>query len=205
MKRMFNPWHTLAVLAVATTLAACEPSAPSPKLDGPAPAPAPAAGPGTEAVHGLGADAATVAASVAKADVPHGDGAPQAAASPLAELRSYVGTYPSDSNVSFLEQGVLAERLKQLLGKDYPTLLANMRTVGPLTEDRGRWFITGNRPHEGGAEAAAIVVDAAQNAVRVWILHESATREFLDPPGASVPWPQDVQTLMGNHAAAPKG
>ena len=80
MKRMFNPWHTLAVLAVATTLAACEPSAPSPKLDGPVPAPAPAAGPGTEAVHGLGADAATVAASVAKADAPHGDGAPQAAA-----------------------------------------------------------------------------------------------------------------------------
>jgi len=205
MKRMFNPWHTLAVLAVATTLAACEPSAPSPKLDGPAPAPAPAAGPGTEAVHGLGADAATVAASVAKADAPHGDGTTQATASPLAELRSYVGTYPSDSNVSFLEQGVLAERLKQLLGKDYPTLLANMRTVGPLTEDRGRWFITGNRPHEGGAEAAAIVVDAAQNAVRVWMLHEGATREFLDPQGASVPWPQDVQTLMGNHAAAPKG
>lgn len=200
MTRMLNPWHTLAVLAVATTLAACEPSAPSPKLDGAVPSPAPAAGPGTEAVQGLGPDAATVAASVAKTD-----GATQAAASPLVELRSYVGTYPSDSNVSFLEQGVLAERLKLLLGKDYPTLLANMRTVGPLTEDRGRWFITGNRPHEGGSEAAAIVVDAGQNAVRVWMLHEGNTREFLDPQGVHVPWPQDVQTLMDNHAAAPKG
>lgn len=181
--QLSGAWRLPVALAVAGTLAACEPSSPKPESAATPPAA------GTEAV------AAAPAASAPQ----------QGSASPLASLRAHVGAYPHDGQVNFLEQGALAERLQQLLGKDYPTLLANMRTVGPLTEDQGRWFITGNRPHEGGAEAAAIVVDAAQNAVRVWMLHEGAAREFLDPQGAAVPWPQDVQTLLDNHKSTPKG
>ena len=175
-KAMLSPWHTICLITVAGVLAACEPAAPPmPKAE---PAPAPSAKPAdaaTDAVHGLGA------------------------------LKTYVGTYPSDSNVSFLEQGVLADRLKTMLGKEYPTLLANLRTVGPLTDDAGRWFITGNRPHEGGTEAAAVVVDAAQNAVRVWMLHEGKVSEFVDPMNASIPWPKDVQTMVDNQKSMSTG
>lgn len=214
MQRLLSPWLTLAVLASAGVLAACEPSPPTPKAEAPAqpPVQAPAVAPGSTpptgtmgAVEGLTGDAALVAQSAAKADVLPSHAQPSTDASPLGELKQYVGTYPSDSNVSFLEQGVLAERLKQLLGKDYSTLLANLRTVSPLTEDGGRWFITGSRPHEGGTEAAAVVVDAAKNAVRVWMLHEGKVTEYQDPSHISVPWPAEVQTMLDNQKSAPQG
>lgn len=205
-KAMLSPWHTICLITVAGVLAACEPAAPPmPKAE---PAPAPSAKPAdaaTDAVHGLGADAALVAESAQNAQALPSHAQPSTDASPLGALKTYVGTYPSDSNVSFLEQGVLADRLKTMLGKEYPTLLANLRTVGPLTDDAGRWFITGNRPHEGGTEAAAVVVDAAQNAVRVWMLHESKVSEFVDPMNASIPWPKDVQTMVDNQKSMSTG
>lgn len=168
-------WQSVCLIGAACMLAACKP-APSASQSGAA-APAPAPAPQTQV------NAAAVA--------------------DLAELKPYVGAYPSDSNVSFLEEGVLAERLKRLLGPDYSTLLMNLRTVSPLMDDAGRWFITGNRPHEGGVEEAAVVVDSAQNAVRVWMLHGGQVREWVDPAGAQVPWPQDVQTMLDNHHGQP--
>lgn len=205
-KVLLSPWHTVCVLTVVGVLAACEPAPPAPKAQPKPAADAPKLpGASTDAVQGLGADAALVAQSAQKADVLPSTAMPSSDASPLGELKSYVGTYPSDSNMSFLEQGVLAERLKQMLGKDYATLLTNLRTIGPLTEDAGRWFITGNRPHEGGKEAAAVLVDAAQNAIRVWMLHEGQVKEYQDPPQAKLPWPQDVQTMVDNQKTAPKG
>lgn len=211
MQKLLSPWLTAAALAAAGLLAACEPSPPTPKASQVEAAPShpatlsPETPPSTAAVQGLGADAALVAKSAEQSDHLPSLAQPNSDASALRALEPYVGSYPSDSNVSFLEQGVLAERLKQLLGKDYATLLSNLRTVSPLTEDAGRWFITGNRPHEGGTEVAAVVVDAPQNAVRVWMLHEGQTTEYQDPPHANVPWPTDVQTLQANHHAKPKG
>ena len=172
-KAMLKPWHTIYLITMACVLAACEPAPPAAKASSPMAA----------------------ANMSAPASAPDG----RVDASPLGVLQQYVGAYPSASNVSFLEQGVLAERLKKLLGKDYPTLLQNLRTVGPLTEDAGRWFITGNRPHEGGTEEAAVVVDAAHNAIRVWMLHEGKVHEYQDPSSASVPWPREVQTMQDNH------
>lgn len=115
----------------------------------------------------------------------------------LASLRDAVGSYPYDET-NYLEQGVLAARLRALLGERYPRLLSNLRTVSPLTEADGLWFITGNRPHEGGVEAAAVVIDPRQNALRVWLLNAGKVQEFIDPPAAQIPWPKDVQTLLQN-------
>ena len=214
MKRLLSPWHTVAVLVAAGALAACEPAPPTPKAASVPGAAAPGSASASStfvpastdgAVQGLGDDAAMVAASAEKAQTLPSHAAPDAGASPLAELKQYVGTYPSDSNMSFLEQGVLADRLKLMLGKEYSTLLSNLRTVSPLTEDAGRWFITGNRPHEGGTEAAAVVVDAGKNAVRVWMLHEGKVSEYQDPNHITVPWPKDVQTMQDNQKSSSKG
>ena len=214
MKRLLSPWHTVAVLVAAGALAACEPAPPTPKAASVPGAAAPGSASASStsvpastdgAVQGLGDDAAMVAASAEKAQTLPSHAAPDAGASPLAELKQYVGTYPSDSNMSFLEQGVLADRLKLMLGKEYSTLLSNLRTVSPLTEDAGRWFITGNRPHEGGTEAAAVVVDAGKNAVRVWMLHEGKVSEYQDPNHITVPWPKDVQTMQDNQKISSKG
>ena len=205
-KAMLSPWHTICLITGAGVLAACEPAAPPlPKAEPRATPSAKPADAATDAVHGLGADAALVAESAQNAQALPSHAQPSADAAPLGELKQYVGTYPSDSNVSFLEQGVLAERLKQMLGKDYSTLLANLRTVSPLSEEGERWFITGNRPHEGGTEAAAVVVDAAKNAVRVWMLHEGKVTEYRDPSHIDVPWPAEVQVMLDNQKSAAKG
>lgn len=212
MKRLLSPWHTVVFLAAACVLAACEPAPPTAGIASNAAAtpPAPSTGPSgvpeptSGAVQGLNADAAMVAQSATQVDTLPSHAQPSSSASPLGALKAYVGTYPSDGNVSFLEQGVLAQRLKQVLGKDYATLLANLRTVSPLTEDAGRWFITGNRPHAGGTEAAAVVVDPQHNAVRVWMLHEGQVTQYQDPTHVNVPWPADVQTMIHNQQAAAK-
>lgn len=203
MTRLLRPWCTLAVLAGAGLLAACDPAPPTPKATDAAAstpeAPSGQAAPATGAVQGLGGDAAIVAQSAEKAESLPSHAQPSTAqASPLDALKVYVGTYPSDGHVSFLEQGVLADRLKQLLGQDYTTLLANLRTASPLQQDQGRWFITGNRPHEGGMEVAAVVIDAPHNAIRVWMLHEGKVQEWSGPAGVQMPWPEDVQTMIDN-------
>lgn len=196
-KAILRPLQVAGVLMVAGVLVACKPSVPT-EIAVPVQAtpPVEAASVAVEAVNGMNGNAVAVTESVVVAEnstVPDG----------LASLQQYVGTYPSDSQVSFLEQGVLAERLKQMLGADYANFLLNMRTVGPLTQDGMVWFITGNRPHEGGMEEAAVVIDAPQNAIRVWMLHEGKVNEWITPVGAQVPWPTDVQTMIDNQKSKP--
>ena len=189
---MRRPLQLVGLCMVAGVLVACKPSPPT-EIEVPAQA-APPVSEATvtvEAVQGPNGSAEVVSESAVVNAAP-------ANTEGLASLQQYVGTYPSDNTTSFLEQGVLADRLKQLLGADYANFLLNMRTVGPLTQVGTQWFITGNRPHEGGMEEAALVIDAPQNAIRVWMLHDGKVKEWIDPAGAQVPWPQDVQTMIDN-------
>ena len=193
-KSMLNPWRIAGVMATVGLLAACDPP-PTTTLVIPMPEQVPIAPPVTtapvEAVHGLSGDAALVAQSAINADsTPNPDS--------LSGLQVYVGTYPSDGAINYLEQGVLAERLKQLLGDEYANFLLNMGVASPLTQDGMVWFITGNRPHEGGMQEAAVVIDSTQDAVRVWMLSEGQPHEWLAPSQANVPWPKDVQTMLDN-------
>ena len=164
-----------AALLATVLLAACEPKPPEPK---------------TANLSG-GAQAAVILP-----DAP-ALATEAAAQQSLASLRDAIGNYPYDET-NYLEQGVLAARLRALLGERYPLLLSNLRTVSALTEADGLWFITGNRSHEGGVEAAAVVIDPRQNALRVWLLNAGRSQEFVDPPTAQIPWPKDVQTLLQN-------
>lgn len=196
-KAILRPLQVAGVLMVAGVLVACKPSVPT-EIAVPVQVtpPVEAASVAVEAVNGMNGNAVAVTESVVVAEN-------SASPNGLASLQQYVGTYPSDRQVSFLEQGVLAERLKQMLGADYANFLLNMRTVGPLTQDGMVWFITGNRPHEGGMEEAAVVIDAPQNAIRVWMLHEGKVNEWITPVGAKVPWPTDVQTMIDNQKSKP--
>lgn len=177
--------RTTVAVAAVLLLAACEPKPPEPKTSLPA----------AEAVEAV--TAATAAVILQDAPVPPLPALEAFEQEPLSSLQDLVGKYPYD-DINYLEQGVLAARLRALLGERYPLLLANMRTVSPLTADGGLWFITGNRPHEGGAEAAAVVIDPRQNALRVWLLSAGRSHEFIDPPSAVIPWPKEVQTLLRN-------
>lgn len=123
--------------------------------------------------------------------------APAAAPATLASLRALVGSYPGE-RTDYLRQGALAQRLQALLGEDYPVLLANLGTSGPLVQDGALLYISGNRPHEGGDEQAAVVVDPARNALRVWLVHSGSAQEWSDPLSVRLDWPRDVQIQQSN-------
>lgn len=123
--------------------------------------------------------------------------APVASPASLAGLRPLVGSYPGE-RTDYLRQGALAQRLQRLLGADYPVLLTNLGISGPLVQDGSLLYITGNKPHDGGDEQAAVVVDTAQNALRVWLVHAGKARELQDPASLEVAWPADVLTMQAN-------
>lgn len=202
MSPMLSPWQAGLALGVAMlALTACDPRSPS--------VPTPKAGPGAAqevAAPAPGvAQAATVEAAPPAADAIRQTRLPSTAKAGepgLDSLAEYVGKYPYDG-INYLEQSVLADRLKALLGSRYPTLLSNMRTVGPLTREGDVWSIVGLRPHQGGEEMGAIVIDPARNALRVWLLNDGRQDDFTDAADADIPWPEQVKKTLANIEARP--
>ncbi|AVS61527.1 hypothetical protein C8241_07145 [Paracidovorax avenae] len=120
-----------------------------------------------------------------------------AAADRWAGMQALVGRYPTDG-VDFLRTGPMAERLKGLLGPvNYPVLLQNMGTSGPLRKEGNLLYITGNRPHRGGSESGAVVLDPARDAMRVWLQTDGEEWDVQDY-GRGVQMPTEVRTMMEN-------
>ncbi|MEX8193186.1 hypothetical protein [Comamonas guangdongensis] len=118
----------------------------------------------------------------------------------LDSLKPLEGKYRWDG-VDYLQQGVLAGRLKALVGVQYDTLLKNLQTLGPLEPAAGLLYVMGNRQHQGGEEMAAVVIDPVRNGLRVWLLSEGKQTVFTDVDGAEIPWPSDVETMFRNIVA----
>ncbi|QNP48158.1 hypothetical protein [Diaphorobacter aerolatus] len=122
----------------------------------------------------------------------------------LSTLQPFLGKYPQDGT-NFLKEGILAQRLKKLLGAQYDTLMNNLETVGPLKKEGGRWSVVGNRQHAGGKEAAAVVIDPGRNGLRVWLLSGGKESVFTDLGEEHViPWTPEVKKFMANAQVVPK-
>ncbi|MBF5006608.1 hypothetical protein [Diaphorobacter caeni] len=116
----------------------------------------------------------------------------------LDSLRPFLGKNPNEGT-DYLRQGILAERMKKLLGDRYDAVLKNLETVGPLTKEGGRWSIVGNRQHQGGKEVAAVVIDPGRNGLRVWLLSNGQQTTYTDlGEGHVIPWTPDVKKVMAN-------
>lgn len=129
------------------------------------------------------------------AQAPRATAAP--AADPWAGVPALVGTYPSDG-VNFLRTGPIAERLQGLLGPvNYPVFVKNMGTSGPLRKEGSLFYIMGNRPHQGGEESAAMVLDPKRDAMRAWL--QTGDEEWdVQDAGPAVPLPAEVRQFMQN-------
>ncbi len=146
---------------------------------------------------GCGGTVPTAPTAPRKVARPVPNDAPAAPANPWANLQTQVGNYPVGGS-DFLRAGPLAERLRGLLGlANYNLLLDNLQVSGPLRQDGSMLYITGNRPHEGSTEAAAVVVHAATNTVRVWLLTGGEEWDVQDQ-GTPKTLPADVATMMEN-------
>ncbi|MFN3439074.1 MAG: hypothetical protein ACK41V_15355 [Acidovorax sp.] len=119
------------------------------------------------------------------------------AVNPWPGLQAQVGRYPTEGT-DYLRTGPLADRLRGLLGStNYPVLLDNLAVSSPLRQEGAMLYITGNRPHAGGIEAAAVVIHPATDAVRVWLLTGGEEWDVQDQ-GAPKILPADVVTMMEN-------
>ncbi|MDR3064561.1 MULTISPECIES: hypothetical protein [Comamonas] len=194
-------------LAAAALLGACDKTkAPSPAIaaaavDASAPAPAAAARPAT--LSDAREPAATAQIEEASADSPQEVRVPHVmkeGETGLDSLQPLQGKYRWDG-VDYVQDGVLAERLKTLMGHQYDTLLKNLQTLGPLEPSAGLLYVMGNRQHQGGEEMAAVVIDPVRNGLRVWLLSEGKQTVFTDVDGADIPWPSAVQSMLRNIVA----
>ena len=147
------------------------------------------------------APAAPTATATAQPPAPVVPPAPASASrAPIdwAALQNAVGSY--NAQTQFLRQPGINRRLRALLGVQYELVMRDLQVAGPLQQDKGVYYVTGNQAHKGGVEAVAIAMQPASDSVRVWLLHEGREQVLQEQPNAFA-WPAEVQTLIQNSAA----
>lgn len=124
--------------------------------------------------------------------------APPAAVAPAPQawgpLDAWVGKYPAES--ALFEQSPISADLKQLLGDRLAVFQDNMKVSGPLSEENGVLYVSGNKPHEGGSEQAYLLIEPATRRLEVG-LWQARKLSVLRSNGAIAP-PQDVKSMIEN-------
>jgi hypothetical protein len=120
--------------------------------------------------------------------------------SALAPLRELVGQYPRD--IDLWSREPLAGRLHALLGERFATFVERIEVQSPLLEEDGILYVTGNKPHGGGTDAAVLVADLRRDAIWVWLLVDGEAEAFLDRD-VEVELPADVRIVLENADPAP--
>src|SRR3546814_19385385 len=72
-----------------------------------------------------------------------------------------------------------------------------MDVQGPLTEDNGVLWTSGNKAHQGGVDAAYLLIDPATHQLEAGLWEKGALKTYASP-GAPIAKPADVQTLLAN-------
>jgi hypothetical protein len=96
----------------------------------------------------------------------------------------------------------LAGRLRALLGERFATFVENTGVQSPLLEEDGILYVTGNKQHSGGTDAAALVADLRRDAIWVWLLTGGESEACLDRD-VEVELPADVRIVLENAEPAP--
>lgn len=150
--------------------------------------------------------ALTLSGCHAPARDPGGAGADSAAPFPptseLAYLARYAGQYPTDAGAWQSEP--LRSRMVRLLGGEYAGFLENVRTSGPVSEEGGLLYVTGNCPSSATVWGAGIVVvDPAGNRLLIKQISEAydSIRTYAD--GEIAVLPAEVMTTLRNWADRP--
>jgi len=114
---------------------------------------------------------------------------------PLDELNRFKGAFPH--TVHLWDEPMIHERLEALLGASMKTFLVNMNVQSPLMKDDGVFYVTGNKPHQGGLDNAIFLADPATDTLAV-ILYVKGTRQDFKEGERDVALPAEVLTMIGN-------
>ncbi|HJQ99051.1 MAG TPA: hypothetical protein VJ826_12130 [Candidatus Polarisedimenticolaceae bacterium] len=114
---------------------------------------------------------------------------------PLDELRRYAGTYEAGGPLWKTEP--LKERLAALLGDKLAAFETRFQITGPLRQEGGVYYATGNQAHQGGIDVAAFLADPETDTINV-VLVENRKREDFKEGGREVTVPAEVRTFLAN-------
>lgn len=123
--------------------------------------------------------------------------APVAATSDWSALDAQIGKYPNETKL--LEDSPITPDLKILLGEKFDVLATNMQTQSPLTKDGAVLWTSGNKQHEGGVNAAYVLIDPTAKALEVG-LWEGGKLTTYKTAGSNIAKPADVQAMISNAA-----
>lgn len=122
---------------------------------------------------------------------------PQTISGEWASLQTAIGKYPSQSGV--LENSVLVAPLKTLLGDKFDAFKTNLQVESPLEQDGDILYLSGNKPHQGGSDAAYLLINPQSKALEVG-LWQAGKLEVLKTPDSDLRKPTDIQTMISNAA-----
>jgi hypothetical protein len=83
-----------------------------------------------------------------------------------------------------------------------PAFLENMQVPSPLMSDAGLFYVTGNKSHQGGSDAAAFVADPAADSISVILFAHGARRDFKEG-GRETALPAEVVAMIGKMEKKP--
>lgn len=72
-----------------------------------------------------------------------------------------------------------------------------MQVQSPLTREGNVLYVSGNKQHEGGSNAAYLLIDTATKALEVG-LWENGKLTTYPAQGSTIARPADIQTLIDN-------
>ena len=93
----------------------------------------------------------------------------------------------------------LGPRLSALLGAKEKAFVEHLRVRSPLMWDGRVFYVTGNKPHQGGIDMAAFVADPATDTINV-ILITAGVREEFKEAGRDVNLPAEVAATVANQS-----
>jgi hypothetical protein len=111
-----------------------------------------------------------------------------------ASLESQIGKYPMETGL--YDDSPVSAALQRLLGNKFETFKTNMKVSGPLLKDRV-FYVTGNKPHEGGSEAAYLLIDVDAHRLEVGLWENGRLTIYKDS-GEPIFKPKDVVTMIAN-------
>jgi len=107
----------------------------------------------------------------------------------------FLGKTASQSGL--LETSAIAEPLHDLLGEKIAVLATNLETSSPLEKDGKILFTSGNKAHEGGSDAAYLLIEPEVKALEIGLWEKGQLNTYRTA-GTKITKPKDMQTMLSD-------
>lgn len=103
----------------------------------------------------------------------------------LAFIEEWVGKYPNEVNLFGLK--VLSNRLQQLMGNQYDSMIANWNTETPIEIEDSVIHTSGCKAHNCPADSYDLYIDLADNNINVYNLQNDSLIFYAEKDTISLP------------------